>query len=130
MNSTPLGELTALTDEVLQRNPVAIRLNAIRLGLADESTQLSRQALMTALINWKAKTNATDSQTSEMMYELLSVEKAIAHTISKVNVENGGGGQNNYVLPVWGGYAIGFVLILGTLTLLFGAGKAIQKIFS
>jgi hypothetical protein len=123
----PLLNLASLIDEVLKSNPFALRLNALRLGLTDEGTPLSRQALMKAILDWKAKNNATERQVSDMMYELLSTEKAIHHTI----VQNSGDNvRTDYMMPTWAVYMVGGLLLLGALSVIVIGAKLIQKLIT
>ena len=73
--SATIDKYIPLLDEVIGLHPIAIRHNATRcLGLTDDN-RLSRQALLTAVVAWKRRTNATDDETREKLKNLLSVTK-------------------------------------------------------
>lgn len=76
-----------LFDEVILRNPVAVRLNAIRcLGLADDNSPLSRQTLLAAVVAWKKRENATDDAVTEKLSEILDVNTAVTHAFEDMGV--------------------------------------------
>ena len=118
-----------LIDEVINRNPVAVRLNAIRLGLGDESFQLSRQSLMVSIADWQKKNTATEQQVADMIRDVLSVETALQTAVAELtNLKPQP--RKDIEVPDWAVYLTGFLLVLGVFAALFGGVKIIQKIFS
>lgn len=115
-----------LIDEVIIRNPVAVRLNAIRLGLGDESFQLSRQTLMVSISEWKTKNNATEQDVANMIREVLSVESALNVAIEELINKKP---QNGFNVPNWMLYVSVFLLVLGFITALGGGFRLVKKIF-
>ena len=118
-----------LIDEVINRNPVAVRLNAIRLGLGDESFQLSRQSLMVSISDWQKKNTATEQQVADMLRDVLSVETALQTAVAELtNLKSQP--PKDIEVPDWAVYLTGFLLVLGVFAALLGSVKIIQKIFS
>jgi hypothetical protein len=113
-----------LIDEFITRNPVAVRHNAIRLGLVDEGFQLSRQSLMVSISEWKTKNNATEQDVATMIREVLNVDAALQSAIKDMIQE-----ANEVSEPRWMLYALIGLVVLGVFTALFGGVKLIQKLF-
>ena len=116
-----------LIDEFIARNPVAVKLNAIRLGLVDEGFQPSRQSLMVSIAEWKTKNNATEQQVATIIREVLSVDTALQVAIEDLILQKS---TNELSQSHWVLYALIGLLVLGFFTALFGGVKLIQKIFS
>lgn len=116
-----------LIDELVTRNPIAVRLNVLRLGLGDDSFQLSRQSLMVSIAEWQKRTNANEQDVANMIREVLSVETALHQAATELTNLTP---QKENKLPDWVVYATAILLILGVFTAIIGGFKLIQKVFS
>lgn len=121
-----------LIDELLTSHPTAIRLNAIRLGLARDGENVSRSSLMTAMVDKKKADNLSDKQAAKLMFDLLSTENATRNLMYELASENTEGGQKQEIheLPSWVFYVVVFVFILGIGTTIVVLGRTINKILN
>ena len=118
-----------LIDELLVSHPTAIRLNAIRLGLARDNEKISRSSLMQAVSEQKKVLNLSDKATAKLMYDLLSVENATRDLVYQLAANNNteGGQMEMYRLPNWAFYVIVFVFFVGIVATIAGIGRIINK---
>lgn len=121
-----------LLDEVINRNPVAIRLNANRcLGLADDNTTLSRQTLMVAVYEWKKRVNANDDEVTTKLSEILDVNTAIENAFVEmgVNMERVDTEDNKKYYPQWVQLLFWGLAVLGLVAALVVLVRGVQKLF-
>lgn len=114
-----------LIDELITRNPVAVRYNVVRLGLGDERFMLSRQSLMGAISEWQKKNNANEREVAIMIREVLSVETAINQAVQDLTNQ-----KPQIELPNWAYYVVFFLIVLGFLAAIGGVVKLLKKLFS
>lgn len=126
-NQAPLHTAN-LIDELLVTHPTAIRLNALRLGLARDDEKISRSSLMQAVSEQKRSLNLTDKATAKLMYDLLSVETATKNLMQELASDTEGGQIKMYDLPNWAFYVVAFVFIVGIIATIGGLGRILQKI--
>ncbi len=136
--STTIERYLPLFDEVILRNPIAVRLNAMRcLGLTDIGEDLNRQTLITAVLTWKKRENATDDDVTNKLLEILNVNAAVTHAFEDMGVvvknvahhtEGLNGTKSEFVYGKGWHYVMLGLLFLGMFAVLFGGFYGLKKI--
>jgi hypothetical protein len=121
-----IAKLGELIDERLLSSPKAVTLNAIREGLLDEGSNLSRQTLLKGLMDWKTKTNASDDEAAKKLFLVLNPDLALDATMRDVNGKSLSGLDFSST-PF---YVIAFFLALGIVAFIVMLVQLFKKVIS